>query len=93
MTLVCKLRLAAVKAGGTLEEDEGRRDMRVFQAVAPSGHVWAGNDCVHVRIDWASGSGPRVAEFNASAFDSALQTISHGLRLMTPEETELCADE
>ena len=54
----------AKSAGATLEEDEGYRDMRVFQIVAPDGKRWVDGGCMHVRIDWAQGRKPDAVKFN-----------------------------
>ena len=80
------IKRVVTKAGGTVEEDCGYRDMRVFQLVAPSGKLWAGNDCQCEPVQWATGASTKARQFNESQFADILDTLSHGLREMTFEE-------
>jgi hypothetical protein len=84
---------AAAKAGGTVEEDTGYRDMRVLQVVAPHGYLWVGNDCQCTRVEWATGKAPHAISANEQTFASLAEMLSHGLREMTAEECELYAEE
>ena len=74
-----------VAAGGTLEEDDGLRDMRCFQAVAPDGLIWE-EGVVCIRIDWAKGEHAQAVAFNESEFKSLCERLSFGLRGMTADE-------
>jgi hypothetical protein len=80
------IKRAVAKVGGTVEEDCGYRDMRVFQLVAPAGKLWAGTDCQCEPIQWACGSAPHAVKYNEAVFADILDTLSHGLRAMTEEE-------
>lgn len=62
-----QLKILVTKLGGTLEEDNGLRDMRCFQAVAPDGYLWNG-DTLHIRIDWATGSSTHAIAANEAMF-------------------------
>jgi len=80
------IKRAVAKAGATVEEDCGYRDMRVIQLVAPVGKLWAGTDCQCEPVQWACGSAPHAVQHNDEAFADILDTLSHGLRAMTEEE-------
>ena len=80
------IKRAVAKAGATVEEDAGYRDMRVFQLVAPSGKLWAGNDCQCKPVQWATGASTQARQFNESQFADIFDTLLHGLRDMTEEE-------
>ncbi len=71
-----------------MEEDTGRRDLRVFQACAPSGKLWGGELCA-LRIDWATGKRPDALAFNEAIYqDTAQQLAAMPLQDMTPEQRE-----
>lgn len=87
-----QLRRLVVSAGGKLEEDEGRRDLRTFQACAPDGKIWS-EGVVCLRIDWATGSSPHAIAFNADALKDLTSRLSSGLRDQTEEEKYLCSED
>lgn len=91
MKTTTHLRQAVELAGGKLEEDEGRRDMRCFQAVAPDGRIWQGGS-VCLRINWARGSSASAIAYNESEYADTVARLSSGLRDQTPEEVELYAN-
>lgn len=75
---VAEVRRAIEKAGGTMEEDEGLRDMRTLQACAPDGKVWA--EGVHcMRIDWATGNTPHAAAHRADTLRDLKERLADGL--------------
>lgn len=88
MKTLTDIKRAVAKVGATVEEDCGYRDMRVFQLVAPDGKLWAGTDCQCEPVQWATGSSHHAIAHNEAAFRDILDTLSHGLRDMTPEEAE-----
>ena len=88
MKSIRDIRRAVSTVGGTVEEDCGYRDMRVLQLVAPAGKLWTGNDCQCEPVSWATGSSPQARAYNETAFADILDTLSHGVREMTPEERE-----
>jgi hypothetical protein len=87
------IKRAVAKVGGTVEEDEGYRDMRVLQLIAPAGKLWAGTDCQCEPVHWACGSAPHAVKYNEKTFADILDTLSHGAREMTPEEAEEHAED
>ena len=87
------IKRAVAKAGATVEEDCGYRDMRVIQLVAPVGKLWAGTDCQCEPVQWACGSAPHAVQHNEQAFADILDTLSHGLREMTLEEAANYAED
>jgi hypothetical protein len=90
MKTISQLRAAVLKAGGTLEEDTGYRDMRVLQLVAPKGKLWSGADVQSYPVHWAKGNSTHAVEYNErNAFADAMDTINHGLRDMTEDEKPL----
>ena len=75
---VAEVRRAIAKAGGTMEEDTGLRDMRTLQACAPDGKLWAeGLHCI--RIDWATGNTPHAAAHRADTFRDLKERLADGL--------------
>jgi hypothetical protein len=84
---------AAREADGHVEEDCGYRDMRLFQLVAPAGKLWAGTGCKCNPVQWACGTTPHAVAHNEAAFSSILETLSHGLREMTPDEADEYAED
>jgi len=76
----------AQSAGGTLEEDHGYRDMRVFQIVAPERFLWASGGVTCVRLDWARGSSPESAAFNEAEYLITKEALDCGLEPMTDEQ-------
>lgn len=81
----------AKAAGATLEEDEGYRDMRTLQIVAPAGKLWHDGGVQCLRIEWAKGTTPKAVEYNEVAYRDTESRIRCGLYDMTPEEAELYA--
>lgn len=89
MKSVSQLRTLVTKAGGTLEEDEGFRDARVFQAVAPKGKLWKCSDLSCLVIIWKRG----IYQDNEDVFSDVRQRVSFGLRDMTQDEMEIYAED
>ena len=87
------IKRAVAKAGATVEEDAGYRDMRVLQLVAPAGKLWAGTDCKCEPVQWACGSAPHAVAHNEATFSDIMDTLSHGLRAMTEEEAREYAED
>lgn len=83
----------AKSAGATLEEDEGYRDMRVFQIVAPDGKRWVDGGCMHVRIDWAQGRKPDAVKFNDAEYLIAKEAVECGLEEIPAEEAYIYASD
>lgn len=77
----------AKRAGATLEEDEGYRDMHTFQIVAPDGKWWAASFTIHLRVEWARGTSRSAVAFNEDAYNDAASRVAHGLEDIP--ETEL----
>lgn len=92
MKTTTQLRKLVESAGGILEEDEGRRDMRCFQACAPDGKIW-GEGVTCLRIDWAAGTSPHAIAFNEDAFKDLTSRLSSGLRDQTEGEKYLCSED
>jgi hypothetical protein len=86
MKTLNEIKRVVSKAGGSVEEDAGFRDMRTLQVVAPAGMLWAGTGCQCRPVQWARGSAPHAVAHNEAAFRDILDTLSHGLRAMTEEE-------
>lgn len=74
------------RCGGTLEEDTGYRNMRVYQAVAPDGKLWAGDDVQCLRIETCKAS-------SEDDYEWARAILERGLRDITPEEAEFYAED
>ena len=85
-----QLRRVIEAAGAVMEEDEGTRDMRTFQAVAPDGMIWQ-EGCVCLRVEWFRGTSRLAEMFNEAEYKSLAERVSFGLREQTPEERELTA--
>lgn len=73
------VRRAIEKAGGTMEEDEGYRDMRILQAVAPRGRLWACDSIYALMVPWAVGNSPQAAAHRADTFRDLGERLSFGL--------------
>ncbi len=91
MKSVSQLRTLITKAGGTLEEDEGFSDTRIFQAVAPVGKLWACSDLCCLLIHWARGNTDGAYKANENTYMDVSQRVSFGLRDMREDEKELYA--
>jgi len=78
-------RLAA-KTGATLEEDDGYRDMRVFQLVAPEGKIWIDGGVTSIRVEWAKGSGRHAVEHNEAEYLVVSEAAECGMEPMTEEQ-------
>lgn len=76
----------ATSVGATIEEDEGYRDMRVFQLVSPKGQRWV-EGIVHIRVEWATGKA--CQSFNESAYADAVARVSGGLEPIPDSELYL----
>jgi hypothetical protein len=74
------------RCGGTLEEDTGFRNNRVFQAVAPDGKLWKGDDVQCLRIETCKESAD-------ADFQWARSILEAGLRDITPEEADFYAED
>jgi hypothetical protein len=83
----------AAKHGAIVEEDEGTSDMRLFQVIAPAGKIWKGADLHTLVVQWARGGSDQAIRFNQDSFKDVAERMSHGLRDMTEEERELCAED
>lgn len=83
-----QLRALVERAGGTLEEDFGPSGLRIFQAVARPGYVWAGSDLTCLMVQWARGSSALTLAWNEREFDDLRERVSHGQRPMTAAEIE-----
>lgn len=92
MNTPTQLRRIIEASGARMEEDEGSRDMRTFQAVAPIGMIW-NEGCVCIRIDWARGSSAQAVAFNDSQFKSTSERIGYGFRPMTEDEKDMCSED
>lgn len=81
----------AKAAGATLEEDEGYRDMRRLQIVAPDGKRWRDGSVLCLLVEWAKGSTPGAVKHNEDAYRDATSRIACGLENIPAEEAELYA--
>lgn len=73
------VRRAIEKAGGTMEEDEGYRDMRTLQAVAPDGKLWACGSLHCLRIEWATGRTAQAQAYNGHEYRDLEERLACGL--------------
>lgn len=87
---IANLRRLCERNGGLLEEDEGYRDMRVLQVVAPDGQVWE-EGVKHLKVEWQRGNSDAAQKHNHAQMESVEQRLNH--RDMTPEEADMCAED
>lgn len=89
MATIATLRTKLESIGCTLEQDLGGR-FEVWQCVAPVGKVWKSGE-KHIRLEWMPGvATSKLARI--SAIKDALERISFGLRMMTPDEQDFYAE-
>lgn len=81
----------AKAAGATLEEDEGYRDMRTFQIVAPDGKRWVDGGCIHIKVEWAKGATPSAQEHNRGEWLIIKEAVECGLEEIPAEEAYIYA--
>lgn len=82
------LQRLAQRYGATLEEDNGLRDMRVFQIVAPRGFRWL-DGAICLRIDWQTGSGGDADRFNSESLRDAETRLRGGMEAIPESESYL----
>lgn len=80
----------ANKAGASVEEDNARPPMRCLQLIAPSGRVWTGNGCKHIRVDIDSRREPQPMAYNVGEVAYASKLVAGGHRTMTEAEAVEC---
>ncbi len=80
-------------AGATLEEDEGYRDMRTFQIVAPDGKRWVDGGCIHIKVEWAKGTTKHALEHNRAEWLIISEAVACGLEEIPSEEAYVYARE
>jgi hypothetical protein len=93
MNIKRELEKLAAKVGATVEEDTGSRDTRTLQICAPAGMVWESQAGMHIPVIAARGTTAEANDYNVRELDNASDIISCGVRPMTPEEKELCAED
>jgi hypothetical protein len=85
------VRLARLK-GGTVEEDTGYRDVRVFQVIAPNGRRWVdGVQCI--QVERATGSTEDVHNFNRASWAQIVNRLTRGHEAIPADELEAYAEE
>lgn len=73
---------AKVEALGGRVEDDSSGDARVFQCIAPDGHVWAAApDLAALRVQWTRGA--KADEHDALV--DALARVAYGVQPGEPE--------
>lgn len=88
MTSKQELQALARRTGGRLEEDEGYREMRVFQLVAPAGKLWT-EGVRAIRLEMSTARTPQALAYNRALLREAGQRAV--LRDMLPDELDLYA--
>lgn len=91
MKTVSDIKRLAAQAGATIEEDEGYRDMRVLQIIAPGGKRWLDGHVKMIRVEWATGKSPSAQQHNAAEWLVIAEAVECGLEDIPAEDAELYA--
>lgn len=81
----------AKAAGATLEEDEGYRDMRTFQIVAPDGQWWIAGCVRCIKVEWAQGATKHARLHNDAEWLCIKEAVECGLEPIPADEAYLYA--
>ena len=74
-----------------MEEDEGYRDMRTFQIVAPEGQWWI-DCCVRcIKVEWASGATKHARQHNEAEWLGTKEAVECGLEPIPADQAYLYA--
>lgn len=77
--------------GATLEEDQGWRDMRTFQIVAPEGQRWLDGHVLCIKVEWAKGAAKHAVRYNEDEWQVIKEAVECGLEPIPAEDAYLYA--